>query len=161
VFWLAMMASRRILPCEWFWITPLLTEWGLIGDDGIKTEKGEAKRDLQLAATVPWKPACDMQLFHYQVHLTIWWFLSEIKVSSGSSQNHFRLLLSSALSRSLTKVDAIEHYQDVLTIFTFLPTDESPNILIVRVLNTRLNTSAVVAPAVMVAWWDKTSNTLG
>jgi hypothetical protein len=65
----------------------------------------------------------------------------------------------------LDKVEVIEDHQDLPTIFTFLRTGESRDISIMRVLNKHLNANAnanaVVESAVVAAWHDMASDTLG
>jgi hypothetical protein len=137
----------------------------IIGGDGVETDKGEAERYLQLAASQGSTKAhmrygivlLSGQLGRFDISR------ARIEFSQAASQNRFGSLLSSALSGPLDKVEVMEEHQDLPTIFTFLRTGESRDISIMRVLNKHLNANAnaVVESAVVAAWRDMASDTLG
>jgi hypothetical protein len=135
----------------------------VLGGDGIETDKGEAERYLQLAASQGSVKAhmrygivlLSGQLGRFDISG------ARIEFTQAASQNRFGSLLSSSLSGPLDKVEVMEDHQNLPTIFTLLRTGESRDISIMRVLNKHLNANAVVESAVVAAWRDMASDTLG
>jgi hypothetical protein len=135
----------------------------LLAGDGVETNKREAERYFRLASSQGDVKAhmrygivlLSGQLGRFNINR------ARIEFHLAAPENHFGSMLSDALSQPLHKLELMEDFGELRSVFTFLRRHGSPSFSDMRTLNFELSRIAIVESDVMNTWRAMASDTIG